>query len=103
MQSTPTHSTRMRDANEHIYKVLLDNGSEGGDFLCECDETACFAGLRPKLFAPRHIALLGPMSPDCSGKPKPARPGGPRHIRTLRRAPGGGRVEARRPSRRWLR
>jgi hypothetical protein len=42
MQSTSTHSTRMRDANEHIYKVLLDNGSEDGDFLCECDQTACF-------------------------------------------------------------
>ena len=42
MESTPTHSTLMREANEHIYRVLLDNGSEDGDFICECDRIACF-------------------------------------------------------------
>ena len=64
-----SHSARMQDVNERTYAVLINAGPEDGDFVCECDDTACFetmqltlreyAALRPRsenqpLFAPGH-------------------------------------------------
>jgi len=44
-----SHSTLMHGVNEHIYEVLLEAGSEDGDFVCECDETACFQTIQMTL------------------------------------------------------
>jgi hypothetical protein len=31
----------VREVNDRIYHVLQENGSEDGDFLCECDSEEC--------------------------------------------------------------
>jgi len=58
------HSRLMRNVNEHTYQVLLGNGSEDGDFVCECDETACFETvqmtLREYAARPGGLPLLAP-------------------------------------------
>ena len=36
------HSARMRNVNERAYAVLVETGAEDGDFVCECEDTACF-------------------------------------------------------------
>ena len=64
MEAPPTHSALMQGVNENIYKVLLSNGSEDGDFICECDETACFETvqitLREYVARPEGQPLLAP-------------------------------------------
>jgi hypothetical protein len=39
---SPSHSKLMHEMNDRAYEVLIDAGSEDGDFVCECDQTACF-------------------------------------------------------------
>jgi hypothetical protein len=55
------HSVRMRDVNERTYAVLVDAGSEDGDFVCECEDTACFETIQLTL---REYATLRPRSDD---------------------------------------
>jgi hypothetical protein len=57
----PPHSKRMQDVNEHVYDVLLENGSEDGDFVCECEQTACFSTIQMTL---REYAVLRPRSEE---------------------------------------
>jgi hypothetical protein len=58
------HSKRMHDVNERTYTALIDLGSEDGDFVCECDETACFETiqitLREYAARPQGQPLLAP-------------------------------------------
>jgi hypothetical protein len=68
------HSELMHEVNERTYTVLIDLGSEDGDFVCECDETACFETIkitlreyaaRPQgqpLLAPGHEKLVPSVS-----------------------------------------
>ena len=55
------HSARMQGVNEHTYAVLIDANSEDGDFVCECDDVACFATIQLTL---REYAMLRPRSAD---------------------------------------
>jgi len=73
-----SHSKLMHEVNERIYDFRLGAGSEDGDFVCECDETACFETIqitlreyraRPEgqpLLAPGHEARLPSVSPIVS-------------------------------------
>jgi hypothetical protein len=58
------HSMLMHEVNERTYKVLVDAGSEDGDFVCECDQTACFETiqltLREYAARPEGQPLLAP-------------------------------------------
>ena len=49
------HSERMREVNERAYAVLVGMGSEDGDFVCGCEETACFETIQLTL---REYAAL---------------------------------------------
>ena len=55
------HSARMRHVNERAYAVLIEIGSEDGDFVCECEDTACFKTIQLTL---REYAALRPRSDD---------------------------------------
>ena len=55
------HSARMQCVNEHTYAVLVDANSEDGDFVCECEATACFETIQLTL---REYAALRPRSAD---------------------------------------
>jgi hypothetical protein len=68
--SQPGHQL-MRDVNDRIYEVLTADGSEDGDFLCECGNSSCtetvqltlreYAALRARedgaVFACSHTSL----------------------------------------------
>ena len=55
------HSARMRSVNEHTYAVLVDANSEDADFVCECEDAACFETIQLTL---REYAALRPRSED---------------------------------------
>ena len=55
------HSARMRSVNERAYAVLVEIGSEDGDFVCECEDTACFKTIQLTL---REYAALQPRRED---------------------------------------
>ena len=54
-----SHSARTQEVNEHTYAVLVDANSEDGDFICECEDTACFETIQLTL---REYAALQPRS-----------------------------------------
>ena len=49
----------MRAVNERAYAVLVETGTEDGDFVCECEHTACFETIQLTL---REYAALQPRS-----------------------------------------
>ena len=61
---TTLNSALMQEVNENTYDVLVahaDGSLEDGDFVCECDETACFETIQLTL---REYAALRPRSED---------------------------------------
>lgn len=50
----------MREVNERIYEILEEDGSEDGDFLCECGDEDCDETIQITL---REYAALRKSSP----------------------------------------